>query len=313
MLWKRQRSRSTGLGAAGGRDASRTKADGNLGAGQRPWGTRIPAELQDRQRPVGLEQRELSTTEVEAVPEPRRAAVQAAPGREERLGRLTALDSHLRCLTAPGAPAELSVEAQTVQGVRSECFRGPRPLRQHRFWQMSPKPRPSDPLPWNILYQASQGPWVPGQTRCRPGTVLPGPQDATHTWAKGSPGRREPGVLRMEAWEPAASRIGCGLMSTGFLRKAAQGVWPERKTSRRDCWGHRLAGRAGGPFPARSRCSHTGTRAHAPAVSHMHLCTHSHTCTFPLNGAWRQDADITLLTVRCRPHVKKCHQHRPER
>lgn len=91
-------------GLQGGWDVSRTKADGNLGAGQRPWGTSISAELQDRQRPVGLEQRELSTTEAEAVPEPRRAAVQAAPGREERFRRLTALDSHLRCLMAPGRP-----------------------------------------------------------------------------------------------------------------------------------------------------------------------------------------------------------------
>lgn len=74
------------------------------------------------------------------------------PGRGQRLWMAPPWTR--RGSVAPGHPCRAAGWEADRTGVRGACFQGPGPLCWPRFWQMSLKLGPSDPLPRNILHQA---------------------------------------------------------------------------------------------------------------------------------------------------------------
>lgn len=118
------------------------------------------------------------------------------PGRGQRLWMAPPWTR--RGSVAPGHPCRAAGWEADRTGVRGACFQGPGPLCWPRFWQMSLKLGPSDPLPRNILHQAPRA--LGHQGRPTAGWHHPpGSLRALQTWGlrggrrwRGGPGGREP-------------------------------------------------------------------------------------------------------------------------
>lgn len=188
------------------------------------------------------------------------------------------------------------------------CFRGPGLLVD-----VSLKLGPSDPLPWNILHQATRGPRASEQTCCRPGTFHLGPREAAKTWGLMAGGLETgpwegcslcaldggPGISALHESPFVASRNAHNVASQGRLLKAC-----DHGSSEMPGLPGQRAGRAGeglAPF-------HPGTAAQTHTCTRTRVHYHTH-LPFALGCGDRMQT-LALLTVHWNPHVKSRHRHR---